>query len=123
MYYLKDESFYSESILCKTLGGIDVPLLTITNRINEADYNVRKNDFKLNEINDQRKKYKKYFIITARIHPGETYGSWMMQGFIRFITSNDKSAIDLRDRFIFKIVPMINIEGVILGNHRSCLCG
>ena len=31
---------------------------------------------------------KKYVIITARVHPGESNSSWMMQGFIKCIIGN-----------------------------------
>jgi murein tripeptide amidase MpaA len=29
----------------------------------------------------------------------------------------------LRSKFIFKIIPMVNVDGVILGNHRVSLAG
>lgn len=61
--------------------------------------------------------------MTARTHPGETYGSWMMDGFLKFITSNDPIAINLRKIIVFKIIPMINPDGVIIGNYRSCISG
>ena len=37
----------------------------------------------------------------ARIHPGESNSSWMMEGFIRFIMGNSDQALYLRDRIIF----------------------
>ena len=52
-------------------------------------------------------------LITARVHPGETNGSWMMKGFLDYITSNDADANTLRDNFIFKVIPMLNPDGVI----------
>ena len=62
-------------------------------------------------------------IISARVHPGETNGSYMMRGVIRFLTSNAPEAVALRDRFVFKIIPMINPDGVINGNYRCSLAG
>ena len=42
-------------------------------------------------------KYKKYIIVCSRVHPGETNASFIMQGFINFITSStSKEANDLR---------------------------
>ncbi len=62
-------------------------------------------------------------IITGRAHPGETNGSWVVHGIIKFLLSKDKVANALRQRIIFKIIPMINIDGVILGNTRCSLIG
>ena len=57
------------------------------------------------------------------MHPGETVASFIMQGFLDFITGYSQEAIDLRKRIVFKIVPMINPDGVIVGNYRSSLSG
>jgi murein tripeptide amidase MpaA len=46
-----------------------------------------------------------------------------MEGFLEFIVSNDKEAKVLRDTFVFKIVPMLNPDGVIVGNYRCSLTG
>lgn len=62
-------------------------------------------------------------MISSRVHPGETQSSYMMKGIIDFLTSDCSQAKELRDRFIFKLVPMINPDGVIVGNSRCCLLG
>jgi murein tripeptide amidase MpaA len=62
-------------------------------------------------------------VVSARIHPGETNSSWVMDGFLTFITSNTAAALFLRDHVIFKIVPMLNPDGVVLGNFRSSFTG
>jgi cytosolic carboxypeptidase protein 2/3 len=63
-------------------------------------------------------------VLTARVHPGETVGSWMMRGAINFLTDpNNKEAQILRDNFIFKIIPMLNPDGVTNGNYRVSLAG
>jgi acetoacetate decarboxylase len=71
--------------------------------------------------------------LTARVHPGESVGSLMMKGrkakiyflgVIDFLTDmTNKEAALLRDHFIFKIVPMLNPDGVINGNYRCSLAG
>ena len=67
---------------------------------------------------------KKHVIVTARVHPGETVASFIMEGFLKFITSpTNKEARELRKRTIFKIIPMSNPDGVILGNYRCSLSG
>jgi murein tripeptide amidase MpaA len=93
--------------LCKTLAGVECDVLTIT----------EKEDF---EIMNK----KKAIIISARVHPGETVGSWMMRGVLFFLTDPDnEEAKLLRKNFIFKIIPMLNPDGVINGNYRCSLAG
>ncbi len=60
---------------------------------------------------------------SARVHPGETNSSWMMKGIIDFLLSNAPEAYVLREKFVFKIVPMLNPDGVINGNYRCSLSG
>jgi murein tripeptide amidase MpaA len=57
----------------------------------------------------------------GRLHPGETQGSWMMDGFMKFL--NSPESFYLREKFIFIIVPMINVDGVVLGNFRTGIAG
>ena len=45
----------------------------------------------------------------------------MMRGVIQYLTGNSDTARALRDRFVFKIVPMLNPDGVIIGNTRCNL--
>lgn len=69
-------------------------------------------------------KFKKYIIVCSRVHPGETNASYIMEGFIKFITSpTNTEAIELRKRIVFKIIPMTNPDGVIIGNYRTSLSG
>jgi murein tripeptide amidase MpaA len=60
-------------------------------------------------------------LATGRLHPGESQGSWMMEGFIRYLLSPE--AHFLRDKMVFKIVPMVNVDGVVLGNFRTGISG
>lgn len=90
------------STLTRSLGGLQIPLLTITN---EA----------INISN------KRTVIICGRIHPGETNSSWVLHGMIDYLISKDAS--HLRDCLIFKIVPMINPDGVVAGNYRTSFIG
>jgi len=62
-------------------------------------------------------------VITARVHPGETSSSWMMQGVLDFLTGPSVDAAILRQNFVFQLVPMLNPDGVVVGNHRCCLLG
>lgn len=85
------------NVLCKSLSGVDVPIITITSRLNSdpLEYNL----VKLEEFEDQESKVtiplykkKKYIIVTGRVHPGESNSSFMMQGFIKYLMGNSFQA-------------------------------
>lgn len=102
------------SSLCKTLAGNDVPVLTISH--NAANFAFAPADPDTTG--------KLTFVITARVHPGETNASWMMRGLLKYLTDDDnEEATALRKRATFKIVPMLNPDGVINGNYRCSLAG
>ena len=61
--------------------------------------------------------------MTARVHPGETMASYIIEYIIDFLLSNNPAAKSLRENFVFKIVPMLNIDGVVAGNYRCNLYG
>jgi hypothetical protein len=79
-----------KTILCQSNAGNDVDVLIVTNfSSTPMELSVRK-----------------AVILTARVHPGETQASWMLQGVIDFLVSDDETAVYLRDQYVFKIVPM-----------------
>ena len=47
----------------------------------------------------------------------------MIKGFLEFICSQKDEARYLRRNFVFKIVPMLNPDGVTAGNFRTSFCG
>lgn len=67
---------------------------------------------------NRRGNHKRCVVISARVHPGETPASWMMRGMLDFITGDSAEARLLRSLFVFKIVPMLNPDGVAFGNNR-----
>ena len=46
-----------------------------------------------------------------------------MKGLLDFLTSSHSDAKLLREMFVFKVVPMLNPDGVIIGNYRCSLTG
>jgi hypothetical protein len=49
--------------------------------------------------------------------------SWIVQGLIDYVTGPSLDAKILRDNFVFKVIPMLNPDGVIVGNYRCSLAG
>ncbi len=66
---------------------------------------------------------KKVVFVQARLHPSETSSSWIVHGLISFLVSKSRVANELRKRLVFKIIPMCNPDGVIIGNTRTTLIG
>ncbi|CAM9926060.1 unnamed protein product [Rangifer tarandus platyrhynchus] len=93
-------------VLCHTIARNMVYILTITTPLKNSESRKRK-----------------AVILTARVHPGETNSSWIMKGFLDYILGNSSDAKLLRDTFVFKVVPMLNPDGVIVGNYRCSLAG
>ncbi|KAG5177403.1 hypothetical protein JKP88DRAFT_158854, partial [Tribonema minus] len=97
--------------LCRTLAGNDVPLVTVTAACCGGGGGA------------QQLARRPAVVLTARVHPGESNASWIMDGLLRFLTGAHPAAAALRERFVFKVIPMLNPDGVINGNHRASLAG
>lgn len=93
--------------LCHTLANNGADLLTIT-------------EFNCPAVEIAKRKV---IILSARVHPGESNSSYMMKGIVDMLTSDDHHARELRKSFVFKLVPMLNPDGVINGNYRCSLAG
>uniref|UniRef100_A0A915KME4 Peptidase M14 carboxypeptidase A domain-containing protein n=1 Tax=Romanomermis culicivorax TaxID=13658 RepID=A0A915KME4_ROMCU len=97
---------------CRTCIGYtakkkSIDLLTITDWSNCHDF-----------------RNKKTICLTARVHPGESPASYVCQGFLDFITNElDQKASHLREKYAFQVIPMLNPDGVDIGNHRSNFLG
>lgn len=103
------------SKLCDSLGGLEVPLLTIHENYKEKTESTSEDE----DFN----KLKKCVIVCGRAHPGESNGSYMIEGFLDFISGESKMAEFIRRHVVFIVVPMINPDGVVLGNYRTGLSG
>jgi len=100
---IKDKPDVKISYIGRTPGGSRIPMVTITEQ--------------------QGINAKERVIIHARTHPGEVGSSLVLEGLINFLLSDGESARSLRNRVIFSIIPMVNIDGVIAGNNRTNTAG
>lgn len=104
-----NQNIFHRSLLTRTIAGNRCEYITITN--------------KEKTFVKERSQQKKGVFISARVHPGESNSSWMMKGIIDFLISDEPEAHLLRENFVFKLVPMLNPDGVINGNYRCSLVG
>lgn len=96
-----------KTVLCKTIAGNDCEMVIITNFTSRAE-----------EIAMRRA-----VILSSRVHPGESNSSFIMHGTLDYLTGDDEGARYLRNNFVFKVIPMLNPDGVIIGNYRCSLSG
>ncbi|XP_072769967.1 cytosolic carboxypeptidase 4 [Nerophis lumbriciformis] len=99
--------YFRQQILCATLAGNPCPIVTITGC--PASKGCK-------DIHQLRNR--PCIVLTSRVHPGEPNASWVMKGTLEFLCSRDPVATALRETFVFKIVPILNPDGVINGMHR-----
>ena len=102
--------FFDLKKLCSTILGNEVLYFVINNNNGIVNF-------------DKNNKNKKGIVLLARQHPGETVGSWVLKGAIEFIMGDSIEAKYLRENFIIKIIPILNVDGVICGNSRTSLAG
>ena len=100
--YLRKEA------LAATLSSNECPLLTLT--------------WKRDKRKEEKAK-KKLILIIARQHPSEIVSSFVMEGIINCLLQCGEPAVELLKKYIFKLVPMANIDGVIYGNSRCDIAG
>ena len=104
-------NFFDRKKLCSTITG------------NDVDYFIINNDTDILNHDKDNTKNKKGIVLFARQHPGETVSSWVLKGAYEFLMGFNEEANYLRDNFIIKIIPMVNVDGVICGNSRTSLAG
>lgn len=60
-------------------------------------------------------------MIVGRQHPGITYSSFVIHGLLNYMLSDEIISDKLRQNYEIWIVPMMNPDGVVLGNFRCNL--
>jgi len=117
--------YYHRELLTTSLDGRRIDLLTITS--NDGIRDDCEMPFKFTPMEargesskrfDFRSSGKKIVFISSRVHPGETPAQHVFDGCLNFLLSNDVRARQLRRQFVFKMVPMLNPDGVARGHYR-----
>ncbi|XP_072291842.1 cytosolic carboxypeptidase 4 [Eucyclogobius newberryi] len=102
--------FFQQQTLCGSLAENPCPLVTITACPASRGWK------DLHQLRNRS-----YIVLTGRVHPGEPNASWVMKGTLEFLCSSDPVAQSLRETYVFKIIPMLNPDGVINGTNRCNL--
>ncbi|RYG40669.1 hypothetical protein EON68_03945, partial [archaeon] len=118
-----DTVYYHRELLVYTPDGRRVELLTITSRSGMLPEREAYMDGLFPrgsaEPRCHRFRGKPGIFVSARVHPGETSSSYLVHGLIAFLLQpRNPYARLLRAAFVFKIVPMMNPDGVYRGHFR-----
>ena len=108
---------YERSIIAETRCGTPIFLLKISSSIS-ADETDKNEYFPINS-----KKKKKSIVFFARQHPYETASSFIIEGVITNLLSDSKKINLLRAFFNIYIIPMVNVDGVMIGNSVTGVAG
>ncbi len=83
--------------LCKSMEGRDYPVLYV------GDY--------------EGTTQKDLILLCARQHAGETSGSFVLEGILERLLSDDEVAHRLLEKCVFLVIPLCNIDGVEEGRY------
>lgn len=119
-----EKIYYHRELLCHSLDKLRVDLITVSSCHGITDTEEPKFDINLfpDKETPRCKRFvgKKVFLLSSRVHPGETPASHVFNGFLNFILrENDPRASILRQQYVFKLIPMLNPDGVFRGHYRT----
>jgi hypothetical protein len=86
-------------VIGKTVGGREIPMVSVT-------------DLRTPDSG------KKVLWLQARQHAWEAGTSYVMEGALRFVISDEPAAKALREKVVFKFTPMVDVDGCAAGKVR-----
>ncbi|KYN10277.1 Cytosolic carboxypeptidase-like protein 5 [Trachymyrmex cornetzi] len=117
-----DDIYYHRECAIKSLEDRRLDILTISSYYNISTEREDRLSNMFPEKSEERPykfRDKKVIFISARVHPGETPSSFVLNGFLNFLLNReDQIAINLRRLYVFKLIPMLNPDGVAKGHYR-----
>ena len=66
---------------------------------------------------------KNVILIVARSIPADVHSSYLVEKLINFLLSEDELVKKLKKKYTFKIIPMMSVDGVIIGNTYTTITG
>ncbi|ELU13284.1 hypothetical protein CAPTEDRAFT_146236 [Capitella teleta] len=119
-----DAIYYHREVLCHSLDNYNVDLITISSCYGIQKEEEPRFDEKLFPCREKPRckafKKKRVYLVSSRVHPGETPASFVFNGFLDFILDpDDPRAKQLRRLYVFKLIPILNPDGVVRGHYRT----
>lgn len=136
----KEEVYYHRELLCHSLDGLRVDLITISSHEGILAQEETRLPHLFPNVSEERARrfsgkkvtnqcyychaiiicFIQVIMISSRVHPGETPSSFVFNGFLNFLLRpDDPRAVSLRKHFVFKLIPMLNPDGVARGHYRT----
>jgi hypothetical protein len=117
----KESIFYQRELITRSLDGRRVDLITISSP-DGASENEREPLLsglfpETKRVGDRPPVFreKEVVFVSARVHPGEVPAQHTFKGIFNLLMDpNDLRAKELRARYVFKLMPMLNPDGVLL---------
>lgn len=119
---MKQDMYYHRELLIRSADGRRIDLITLSSKegmSDEAEPRIPKLFPDQSRPRARRFQNKRVVFVSARVHPGETPASHALNGLLDFLLlPDDPRARSLRREFVFKIIPMLNPDGVARGHYR-----